>query len=97
MDFEWDEAKSERNRRERGAGFEDVIPIFDGPVLEWEDQRQDWGEKRIVAIGSVDEDILAVIYTDRGSRRRIISARSARKKERKACLSYVELLKKSAP
>jgi uncharacterized DUF497 family protein len=97
MEFEWDEAKSEWTRRERGFGFEDAIPIFDGPVLEWEDQREDWGEKRIVAIGSVGEDILAVIYTDRGPRRRIISARSARKKERNTWLSYVELLKKSAP
>ena len=87
MEFEWDETKSERTLLERGLCFEDVIPIFDGPVLEWEDQRQDWGEKRIVAIGSVGEDILAVIYTNRGSRRRIISARGARKKERKAWLS----------
>ncbi|HVV27364.1 MAG TPA: BrnT family toxin [Rhizomicrobium sp.] len=95
MEFEWDDAKSERTRKERGFGFEDAALIFAGPVLEWEDQRQDWGETRILAVGSVDSDILAVVYTDRESRRRIISARKARKKEREAWQSYVELLNKS--
>lgn len=32
MDFEWDKAKSERTRRERGAGFLTAALIFAGPV-----------------------------------------------------------------
>jgi uncharacterized DUF497 family protein len=82
MEFEWDQAKSERNRRERGFNFERAALIFQGPVIEWCDIRKDWGEPRIVAIGVVEDDILAVIYTKRGEVRRIISARKARKKER---------------
>ena len=81
MDFEWDETKSDRNRSERGFGFEVAVLIFDGPVIEWCDIREEWGEARIVAIGSVDGHVLAVVYTDRGDIRRIISARRARKKE----------------
>ena len=38
---------------------------------------------------------LTVIYTDRSTRRRIISARKARRKEREAWQSYVALLQKS--
>ncbi|MBI2718140.1 MAG: BrnT family toxin [Rhizobiales bacterium] len=95
MEFEWDEAKSERTRLERGFGFDAAVSIFEGPVLEWEDRRQDWGETRILAVGSVGKDVLAVIYTDRSSRRRIISARKARKKEREAWRLYVALLKTS--
>jgi hypothetical protein len=81
MHFEWDEAKSEKNRRERGFGFEVAALVFEGAVLEWCDIRDEWGESRVVAIGSAENRILAVIYTDRDGVRRIISARRARDKE----------------
>lgn len=81
MEFEWDDAKSDRNRQERGFGYDVAALIFDGPVIEWCDVREAWGEARVVAVGSVDGVILAVVYTDRGDVRRIISARRARKKE----------------
>ena len=81
MDFEWDTAKSDRNWRERGFGYDAAALIFDGPVIEWCDVREDWGEVRVVAIGCVDDVVFAVVYTDRGNVRRIISARRARKKE----------------
>jgi uncharacterized DUF497 family protein len=35
--FEWDEAKSPRNRTERGFNFEYACRIFAGPVIEEED------------------------------------------------------------
>ena len=81
MLFEWDDAKSEKNRSERGFGFDVAALIFDGPVVEWCDIREPWGEVRVVAIGAVETLVLTVIYTDGDSARRIISARIARKKE----------------
>ena len=90
MDFDWDEAKSLRNRHERGFGFDAAALIFAGSVIEWCDIRQAWGEARVVAIGSVEGTILAVIYTSRGDRRRIISARRARKKECKLWRWFVD-------
>lgn len=81
MDFEWDEAKSEKNLRERGFGFDLAALIFEGPVIEWCDIREPWGEARVLAVGAVADAIVAVVYTDRDSVRRIISARRARKKE----------------
>jgi uncharacterized DUF497 family protein len=81
MDFEWDAAKSEKNRRDRGFGFEVAALIFEGPTVEWCDVREVWGEARIVAIGLVEGRVRAVIYTERGGVRRILSARRARKKE----------------
>ena len=81
MDFEWDEAKSDRNLAERGFGYDLAALIFDGLVIEWCDVREPWGEPRIVGVGAVEGVTLAVVYTDRGDVRRIISARRARKKE----------------
>ena len=81
MDFEWDDAKSEKNRSERGFGFDFAALIFEGPVIEWCDVREAWGETRILAVGSAEGAIIAVVYTERGDVRRIISARRAREKE----------------
>jgi uncharacterized DUF497 family protein len=82
MDLEWDEAKSRRNFEERGFGYDAAALIFDGPVIEWCDVREPWGEARVMAVGAVEGVVLAVVYTDHGHVRRIISARKARRKER---------------
>lgn len=82
MEFEWDEAKSERNRVERGLPFRLASKLFAGSVVELEDARQDYGEVRISAIGEADDEILVCIYTIRDGRRRIISLRRANRKER---------------
>ena len=82
MRFDWDEAKSERNRQERGLGFEFAALIFDDDTMEWPDTRRDYGEARVRAVGEVDGIVLHVVFTDRGDKRRIISARVANKKER---------------
>lgn len=80
--FEWDDEKSEANWRDRGFDFAYAALIFDGPTLEWDDDRIDYGERRIQAIGRVEKDILVVVYTWRGIVRRIISARRANRRER---------------
>jgi uncharacterized DUF497 family protein len=82
MIFEWDAAKSRRNFLERGLPFEFAIPMFDGPTLELSDDRRDYGEPRILAIGMVDGRALACVYTDRDGARRIISLRMASREER---------------
>ncbi len=82
--FEWDQGKSNRNFTERGFDFAHAARIFQGDVLEWEDTRCDYGELRIIAIGEIDEEIYAVVYTPRGEVRRIISARPASRRERDA-------------
>ncbi|CAA7619708.1 BrnT family toxin [Magnetospirillum sp. SS-4] len=80
--FEWDEAKSEANLRNRGFDFAYASLVFDGPILEMDDDREDYGEKRVQVIGQVDDDILFVVFTWRGDTRRIISARLANRRER---------------
>ena len=96
MLFEWDEAKSRRNLNERGFGFEYAARIFLNPTLERLDNRREYGEVRIQAIGRVIDDILFVVYTDRGDARHIISARLASRKERRLWQSFAEQWKTSA-
>jgi len=86
--FTWDSRKSEANLDERGFDFAFTTLIFDGPTLERHDNRQDYGEMRIVALGIADGIPLTVVYTDRAEGgeivRRIISARVSDRRERKA-------------
>ena len=88
MRFSWDPKKSEANWRVRGFDFAFASLIFGGPTLEREDRRHEYGERRVVAIGSADGICLAVVYTDRVDavgeiERRIISARLGNRQERR--------------
>jgi uncharacterized DUF497 family protein len=80
--FEWDEEKGARNLLVHGLDFAAATALFDNPVLEREDTRRDYGEQRIVALGMIENECFVVVYTPRGSRRRIISVRRANRKER---------------
>ena len=88
MPYSWNAAKSAANYRQRGFDFEFATLVFDGPTLEKPDQRADYGELRVVAVGLADGLHLTVVYTDRvaedGVVRRIISARRSNRRERKA-------------
>jgi uncharacterized DUF497 family protein len=91
MEFEWDSIKSQRNIEKHGIDFTDAVRIFERPTLTVVDNRHDYGEKRIVAMGMVEDVILYVVYTVRDDIRRIISARRANRRERK---KYFEIFPK---
>lgn len=82
MIFEWDAAKSELNALSRDLPFDLAVVMFDGPTLEAVDDRRDYGEVRIRALGAVRGVCLVCVYTDRGDVRRIISLRLANRRER---------------
>jgi uncharacterized protein len=84
MDFEWGEAKRLANILKHGIDFVDAIEMFSGRFIETEDRRRDYGERRHQAFGELDGRVTQVAYTWRNDRRRIISARRARRNERRA-------------
>ena len=84
MTFEWDTVKNSSNLAKHGIDFEDAVKIFQGPVLEKEDTRKQYGESRFVAFGLAVGRQLVVVYTQRGEHRRVISARRANAREQKA-------------
>jgi uncharacterized DUF497 family protein len=84
MSFEWDEEKRRSNIASHGIDFVLAARIFQNPTLEAPDDRSDYGEERVIAIGQWDGNCIVVIYTWRGENRRIISAWRAEKNDREA-------------
>jgi uncharacterized protein len=78
--FEWNTEKDEANAKKHGVSFEQAAALFDRPYLRLPTAHE--SEFRWMAPGELERRIVAVIYTERSGRIRIISARMARKYER---------------
>ena len=82
----------------RGFDFAFASQIFDGLTVERLDDRKEYGEVRVVAIGIADDQFVTVVYTDRVDVgelvRRIISARRSNHYERQA---YRQILEEAEP
>jgi uncharacterized DUF497 family protein len=91
MEFEWDSVKNQRNIEKHGIDFMDAVRIFERPTLTVVDNRRNYGEKRIAAMGTIEDVILYVVYTVRDGIWHIISARRANRRERK---KYFEIFPK---
>lgn len=80
--FEWDDAKAASNAAKHGVTFDDARHVFADPhAVEFSDTRSDYGEDRWIRVGMVGNRLLvvAVAFTERGHRFRIISAMPAPK------------------
>ena len=66
MDFEWDPGKNAVNVGKHGVDFEDACRIFEGPVLERVDDRRDYGETRVAALGEVERRALFIPGATKG-------------------------------
>ena len=67
MRFTWDPAKNERNIRQRGLDFADAAPMWEGPILVWTDERQNYGEMRELALGAISGRVMVVGWVNRGN------------------------------
>lgn len=93
MRYTWTEEKNRKNIRRHGIAFEDAKRIFEGPTVEQIDDRFDYGEIRVYAIGLVNGLEITVIYTDKSDdERRIISAWRAEPHERRYYWKKIENL-----
>jgi uncharacterized protein len=79
--IEWNEEKAASNRRKHGIDFDEAIAIFYGTSLLRRSDRN--AEERWLAIGESEGRVVTVVFTWRGDTLRIISARRARKNERR--------------
>lgn len=85
LQFEWDEAKAAANVHKHGVSFEEAITIFGDPnSITIFDAEHSNAEDPFIDIGlSVSGRVLVVVYTERGSRIRIMSYRKATPAERR--------------
>lgn len=86
LQFEWDPAKAERNRRKHGIDFGEAATAFGDPLsLTIPDPEHSVGEERCILIGvSYRNRLVVVAHSEDGDTIRIISARSATAAERNA-------------
>ena len=91
MRYSWDEEKNRRNLVRHGIVFEDAQGIFEGPTVEKIDDRFDYGETRVYAVGLVNGLEITVVYTDENDdERRIISAWRSEPHERRRYWQNIE-------
>jgi uncharacterized DUF497 family protein len=83
-EFEWDDVKAETNLRKHKISFQEARRVFDDLfALVEQDLGEAFGEDRFVATGMVEGLIIVVVYTERGERIRLISARKANSNEQR--------------
>ena len=82
MKFEWDERKRQLVLEKHGIDFRRAIDVITGDAV-FVQARSDV-EQRKLAIGLLDGVMIAVVFTMRDEDIRLVTARRARKNERRA-------------
>lgn len=81
MEIEFDGGKDRANIAKHGISLAAAELMFLGPVHEFVDDREEYGEERIVAQGFIAGRLFVCVYTWRGDLRRILSLRKATGRE----------------
>jgi uncharacterized DUF497 family protein len=85
MDYQWDPEKAASNLGKHGIDFADAVGVLEDEwALTIKDEVVE-GEQRFATLGTdFLERVLVVVYTFRGGIIRLISARRATRRERRA-------------
>jgi uncharacterized DUF497 family protein len=82
VQFEWDEKKRRQGIEKHGVDFVYAALIFEGDVLTRCDDREDYGEERLISLGLVDGECFVVVHTERNGSTRLITAWKGGRDER---------------
>lgn len=91
MQFEWDDEKDRKNIAKHGIRFKTAVLVFeDQDRIEKYDEGHSQDEDRYLTIGEIGGTFLVVtvVYTERPTAIRIISARRATKAEMEEYYDY---------
>ena len=91
MRISFDPAKRDKTLEERGLDFRDAPEVFKGVTVEVDDERKDYGERRVLCFGLLGGRLVVVGYTPRGAVRHIFSMRKANDREQTRLASYLGL------
>lgn len=77
----WLELKRQAALADRGFDFADANQIFSSATFEYEDTRENYGEKRMICFGYLYGRLTVVGYVQRDDGRHIFSMRKANERE----------------
>lgn len=81
MDITYDPAKNERNIHERGLSFDRASDFDYRTAIMAVDNRRDYGETRMVALGYLDGRLHVLCFVETATGIRVISFRRANARE----------------
>jgi len=81
MDIAFDPDKDQANIAKHGLSLALASELDWNAALVWVDERQNYGELRMVALAPKSPKLFYVAFVDRGDVRRIISLRRANQRE----------------
>jgi uncharacterized DUF497 family protein len=79
VEIEFDPAKDAINIARRGISLSRAGELRE--TIEIIDNRRDYGEERVIAIGLIEDRVYVCVYTARRGFRRVISLRKANRRE----------------
>jgi hypothetical protein len=82
MKITFDPVKRASTLTDRSLDFADAAEVFAGKVLNIPDERRDYGEPRIITVGSLRGRMVIVVWTPRGNARHVFSMRKANDREK---------------
>ena len=77
MNFTWDDAKRQSNLQKHGLDFADAAKVFSGPLVLFQDKREDYSEQRMIGIGLMDYLVVLIVHVESDQDIRVISMRKA--------------------
>jgi hypothetical protein len=80
----YDPAKQKLNLRKHGIDLAECDDVFDEPMLTREDDRETYGEQRLVSLGRLKNRVVVLVWTDRDEEPHFISCREAETHEQEA-------------
>lgn len=91
VQISYDPAKRQKTLDERGLDFEDAVLVFEKLTVEVADEREDYGEDRIICYGQLAGRLVVIGYTPRGAVRHIFRLRKANEREKARLIPYFEV------
>lgn len=82
MHITFDPLKRQKTLDERGLDFADAPLVFAGEVFEFEDIRQDYGERRMICYGTLQGRLIMIGCVQRHKTRHVFSMRKANEREK---------------
>ena len=80
----YDPAKQKLNLRKHGIDLAECEAVFDEPMLTREDDREAYGEQRLISLGWLKDRVAVLVWTDRDEDPHLISCREADTTEKEA-------------